>query len=199
MLGRGSVRSCTNVLFETEFGDISCALKYIYVLIAVANGHHLHSSSLLVVSSAAAIAGACLSSLPLFLHLSSIYYNDAVADIIASSSPLHIPTPPLPPEKTIGSVGGNGNKEEHTSTAFKGSLGLPSPVVAVLRVGSGKLRMQEFCLVPLSGSSVLQHVNMIRTIYLEMGKIISSKSGVRRQEFQLDGNLASFKKREASL
>ena len=154
---------------------------------AMANGLHLHSSSLLAVSSAAAIAGAHLSSLPLFLYLLSIYYGDDMADIIKGSSPFHIPTPPLPPEKTSSSVNmekENQNKEEvPTSPAFKGSVGLPSPVVAVLRVGSGKLKLREFCLVPLCGSSVLQQVDMTRTIFLELGKLISSKSGVRRWQY----------------
>lgn len=155
----------------------TCCVHYVYT--AAANGHALHPSSLQAVSSAVAIAGAHLSSLPPFLYFCSQYYKEEMADIIAGSSP-RLDSSQILPRESSSTI----NIEDKSSAppASIGSMGIPTPVVSVLRVGSGKLKMHEFCLLPLSAVSVNLQVDMLGSIYTELGKILSSKFGVGKRK-----------------
>lgn len=111
-----------------------------------------------------------------------------MADIIAASPPLLGPTPPLRDETSASSADresidqGDVMSPSTLSPTTKGSCYLPTPVVAVLRKGSGKLKVQEFCILPFSGASVQQQAGMLRMIYTELGKLLSSKFGVSRNQ-----------------
>lgn len=58
---------------------------------------------------------------------------------------------------------------------------MPTPVVSILtggHLGCGKLRMREFCLVPLPGVTFPEQIRSLVTVYQEMGKVLTAKSGV---------------------
>ena len=61
---------------------------------------------------------------------------------------------------------------------------MPTPVVSILtggHLGCGKLKMREFCLVPLPGVTFPEQIRSLVTVYQEMGKVLTAKSGVSSQ------------------
>ncbi len=103
-----------------------------------------------------------------------------MADIIAGSSP-RLDSAQIIPHESSSTIS-VGDKSSVPPPPSIGSIGMPTPVVSVLRVGSGKLKMHEFCLLPLSGVSVNLQVSMLGSIYTELGKVLSSKFGVSLKE-----------------
>ncbi len=55
---------------------------------------------------------------------------------------------------------------------------MPIPVVAALGRSSGKLRIKEFCVLPLPGSPMPQQIKMLERLHAELGKLLSTKFGV---------------------
>ena len=58
---------------------------------------------------------------------------------------------------------------------------MPTPVVSVLtggHLGCGKLKIREFCLTPLPGVTFPEQIRSLLTVYQEVGKVLSGKSGV---------------------
>ena len=56
---------------------------------------------------------------------------------------------------------------------------VPFPIVAVLGKGVGsKLKMHEFCLTPLAGSTLPHRIRMLEKLYTELGRVLTSNFGV---------------------
>ena len=83
-----------------------------------------------------------------------------------------------------GAVLGNVPLHQHIASlcnVSQQSFALPIPVVGAIgsgRVGYGKLRFLEFCLVPSPEAIILEQVTNLTAIYRQIGEVLMSKAGV---------------------
>ena len=148
---------------------------------------------MLAISCAAASAGSQLTSLPLFLYLSStrIHFQPAIPSGSLQMGPCSL---------IVDMYDGKENGTQYikvdphlsSHSSRRASLSAPQfppsrppqkftvplPVVSALGQGSGKLKVREFCVCPLPGSSVLQQIRMIQKLYYDLGKCAVAKMGV---------------------
>lgn len=150
----------------------------------------LHPSAMLAVSCAVAMAGSHLSSTPLFLYLSSALSSahlharpgpDAPrrpSNVGSFSFKVDVPGPADVHEKNTEEPSDDLNNKKNSIVHHyvPQKYTIPSPVVAVLGQGTGKLRVREFCLCPLPPSPLPQQINMLERVFHELGKLLSQSA-----------------------
>ena len=164
---------------------------------AATNNLTLNPNSLLAVSCAAVIGASHLISHPLFLYLTSTHLHtkgpiDSLRDTRVPTTVDIIPKPCVHPVESstvdgsdmiLKDIFDSRNMEKIIGTSKISSPNgkkymIPIPMVAVLGRGLGKLRMREFCLSPLPETPLPQQMKMLKNIYVELGKLLSTKQGV---------------------